>query len=236
MPRPPITPIKVVVTKDGPFSGTTTKTHPAFGMARFARISGSSGQLFGSEIEHQSFIRFTLGPGESQWSLHETRYHGPLNPRHVEIDFSAAQFAELITSMNIGSGVPCTIRVLDNQQIGGFEDADNLHEQIKEDLLADTKEIVDTARQLEKQLGTMLDDSKVPKAKQEALRALAAKIVRDLGSNMPFVLDQYQEAAEKVKAKCAAEVDALFTHAVQKLGLERLDQLNGGGEKAKELE
>lgn len=236
MPRTPITPVKVTVEKDGPFSGKIVKTHPAFGMARFSRVSGSSGQLFGSEIEHQSFIRFTLGPGESHWLLHEQHYHAPLNPRHVEIDFSSAQFAELITAMNVGMGVPCTIRVLNSQQVSGFEDTDNLHEQIKDDIKADTKEIVDTARQLEKQLGAMLDDSKVPKAKQEALRQLAAKIVRDLGSNMPFILDQYTEAAEKVKAKCAAEVDAIYTHAVQKLGLERLEQLQQGGEQAKRLE
>lgn len=220
MPRQPDIPPTVKVHQG--IHARTVKTHPAYGMASFSRVSGGSGDLFGSELQHNHFIRFTLGPGESVWRLSETVYHGHLSPRHVEIDFSAAQFAELITSMNVGMGVPCTIRTLNNEPLPGIVDTDNLHEQIKDDIATKTSGIVDTARELEKQLAAMLADSKVPKAKQEALRALAATITRELGANLPFVLDQYQEAAEKVKAKVAAEVDAMVTSMVQRAGIAAL--------------
>jgi len=223
MPRLPATPVKVTV-ETGPLA-STKKTHPSFGLARFSRVSGDPGQLFGSEINHNSFIRFTLGPGESHWRHHETYYHGPMNPCYVEVEMSAAQFAELLTSMNVGSGVPCTIRTLNNAEVPGFTDADNLHEQIKDDIAAKTKGVTDMAADLATQLETLLADSKVPKAKQEAMRSTLYNLKQELNDNMPFIIDQYQEAAEKVKAKCAAEVDAMFTHAVQRLGLERMEEL-----------
>lgn len=211
-----------VTQDDGPLGGTIKK-HPAFGMLRFSRCSGDPGKLFGSEINHASYITMTLVEGDEHRSLSHTFYHG--HGRSLcEVNLSAAQFAELITSMNMGSGVPVTIRHVmgDSEPRPHIEDTDTLHEQIKTDIKDKTKRVTNNAKSLEKELATMLADCKIPKVKQEALKSLVGRIVQDLESNLPYVLDQYQEAAEKVGAKAKAELEAYASMVITQLGMQAL--------------
>jgi hypothetical protein len=223
--RPPDIP-PTVTEETGPMPGQR-KTHPAYGTLRFSRVQGDCGKLFGSEINHMGYIEMTLQQAEEVRGLSHSWYHGH-GRALCSVKMSAAQFAEIITSMNIGSGVPVTIDYLDDAvgQRPGIADDSTLHDTIKRKIKAKTEKVVDSASDLEKQLGAMLADSKLPKTKQEALRALAATITRELGANMPFVLDQYQESAEKVAAKAKAELDAYTTSVIHRLGEKALAALN----------
>lgn len=219
MPRLPDTPVTVTSSSED-----VTKSHPSFGVARFSRISGLA-TLFGSEIKHNSFIRFTVCPAVSEWSLHETRIHSHFSPRYVEVDMSAAQFAELITGMGNGTGTPCTIRTIDNKEIPGFIEQDNLHEQIKDDIKAKGADVTREIDELVALTAKALADSTLSKAKQAAILGSMTRLKMQLDVNLPFILDLYQEAAESVRAKCAAEADAMVTHTIQRLGIERLSEL-----------
>ncbi len=217
-PKP--TPVKV--SKDGE---EITKTHPSFGMVSFSRISGGDNRLFGSELVSNSFIRLSLTEGEEIWSLHSKRWHG--RKHIVELDLSASQFAELLTSMNVGSGVPCTIRFRERDgQIPMFIDSDTLSEQIKEDLKADVKGIAELVKKLRSELNTVLAESSLSKANKARLTSVAETIEREITANMPFVLEQYVEATEKVTASAKAEVDAFLTHAATKLGFQSLQDIS----------
>ncbi len=227
--------ITPTVTNDtGPIGGAIKK-HPAFGMLRFSRVSGDPGKLFGSELSsHMGSIRMELTSSDERRSLSTTYYHGSNKPL-CEVEMSAAQFAELITSLNMGSGVPVTIRyVADTEGARPYiEDTETLHQQIKTEIKAKTERISTTARDLQGQLSKMLAESKLPKAKQAELNALAARIVMDIDQNLPYTLDQYQEAAEQVGAKAKAELDAYATNLIHQLGTKALKSINeGAGHKA----
>ena len=77
-------------------------THPAYGMLSFSRRSGGKQSLFGSSIEHKDVIAMTLRHGEVTRNLSSDWYHG--TEVIAEVEMSYAQFAEAITSMNMGSG------------------------------------------------------------------------------------------------------------------------------------
>lgn len=90
------------------------KQHPSYGMIRFARssIGGSGTALFGSSIMHNNVIRLSISKGmmeregNEDWFLAGT----DINDMIVEVEMSYTQFAEAITSLNIGEGIPVTIR------------------------------------------------------------------------------------------------------------------------------
>lgn len=82
--------------------------HPAFEMIGFSRVSGGDSTLFGSSIKHNDKIVMKLKHGEQERSLHEDHYYG--RGLIAEVEMSYSQFAECITTMNFGDGVPCTIR------------------------------------------------------------------------------------------------------------------------------
>ena len=84
------------------------ENHPSYGMLGFCRTSRSSTHLFGSSIQHKNTIVMTLKHGELNRQLNEDYYFGREVIAEVEMSFS--QFAEAITAINVGDGVPCTIR------------------------------------------------------------------------------------------------------------------------------
>lgn len=97
------------------------KQHPSYGMIRFARssIGGSGTALFGSSIMHNNVIRLSISKGmmeregNEDWFLAGT----DINDMIVEVEMSYTQFAEAITSLNIGEGIPVTITKVNIRKI-----------------------------------------------------------------------------------------------------------------------
>ena len=91
------------------FDKKTKHEHPSYGMVQFVRTGGSSRRLFGSGLNHHSAtILLTVREGVRHHELGRDWYMG--NRALVEVELSAAQFTSLLTQMNVGTGVPCTIR------------------------------------------------------------------------------------------------------------------------------
>ena len=86
------------------------KQHPSYGMIRFARssIGGSGTALFGSSIMHNNVIRLSISKGMMEREGNEDWFLAGTD-MIVEVEMSYTQFAEAITSLNIGEGIPVTI-------------------------------------------------------------------------------------------------------------------------------
>ena len=87
--------------------------HPSYGMLQFNRTSGGKTALFGSSIQHSDTIMMRLRQGEVSRDINNDWFFGA--DVIVEVEMSYSQFAECITSMNMGSGVPVTIRYIKGQ-------------------------------------------------------------------------------------------------------------------------
>src|SRR6478735_12174096 len=83
-------------------------THPAFGVAVVTRGSGSGQALFQSDLLHRETITLRVHRAERTRMLAHDWTH-PLEEL-VEVEFSLSQWGALVSSIGIGSGVPCTIR------------------------------------------------------------------------------------------------------------------------------
>ncbi len=195
----------------------TCKTHPAYGMLGICRCQGDPGTLFGSEIKTpMSFIRITLSAAEDHWSLSRSWFHG--RKTLVELDMTHSQFAEAITTLNVGSGIPCTIRYLPGEELPRIADDTTVHDQIKADVKDTANEAVDRI----KALHAAIAEAKLPKGVQNKLLELARSAAASLDNSLPFVLDQYAEALESMKAKAATEVDAMLMAAITRAGIDVL--------------
>ncbi len=216
--------IAPTVTKtEGPRDGHK-KTHPAYGMIGVSRCQGSPGTLFGSEVKQTtSFIQITLSRAEEDWHLSQSWIHG--RGQLVTVNMSHAQFAEMITTLNVGSGVPCTIRHLPGEEMPHIADESTVHDQIK----ADVKDTAEEAVAAIKALATAIVAAKMPKGVQNQLLELARQAAAKLDNSLPFVLDQYGEALDTMKARAATEVDAMLTGAIHRAGLDAL-KLDSGAD------
>ena len=90
--------------------------HPSYGQLSITRVNSSHHQtLYGSPIKHDSFISMRLHESEVYRENGVERHHA--GTCLVEVNMSEAQFAQLITTLNIGGGTPVTISRIDGKNI-----------------------------------------------------------------------------------------------------------------------
>ena len=202
------------------------ETHPSYGMIGFYRTQGGGKRrLFGSAIrDHHTTIFMRVTRGEVQHDLSRDWYYGE-SQSLMEVELSAHQFAELLTSMNMGSGVPCTIRRIDGKRIEDPPFREVEVEQIsiafQERLQEKTAGFIKHLREIQQKL---MAPGPLKATEKKELANVLASIQQEFQSNIPFAVTSYEEAADKIKVAAKAEVDAFLTHVVQKAGLKTLQE------------
>lgn len=197
--------------------------HPSYGMVQLSHRQGNP-KLFGSALDHHyNYVTLLVKTCELMRSDTGDRYYGPMHGDVVEVDLSAAQFAELLTTANIGLGVPCTIRRREGERVESPPDIDSQPENIRTEFKARAKEFskkvlaeAAAARDLLKNKAT------ISKGDRERLAGILDQVAQELEMNMPFLVDMYQEATEKVTVGAKAEVEAFMVSAVRQAGLAAL--------------
>jgi hypothetical protein len=199
------------------------ENHESYVMVGFSRRQGSPGRLFGSSLKtHESYVTLKVSKGERIHSLGYDRYYGGMNGDILEVDLSAAQFAELLTTMNVGSGVPGTLRRAFNKRVEPASETELEVEKIRVGFKKKMGDLASTCRQDIKDVEALLEKKGLVKADKEAILAKFRRVMMEVESNTPFMLSQFEEATEKVVTHAKAEVDAFMTHNVVSEGLRAL--------------
>lgn len=198
-----------------------TFEHPSYVMVGISRIQGGVGRLFGSALpNHNMAMRLRVTPAVREHSLSRDWYHAKCLAPIIEVDLSPAQFAEMITSMNIGSGVPATLRRHNEERIENPPDDHKLeNEKVREGFAKKAKDVSRAAAESEAKVKALLDKKTISKADREEILGVFAKFRMEVGSSMPFILESFEEATEKVVTTAKAEIDAFVTHSVVAEGL-----------------
>ena len=208
-----------VTPKDDKFE----REHPSYGLIRISRVTGGPGakSLFGSPLAHHyGTIRLSIGSAKWIHDLHHDRYHGDFRGEHIEIEMSAAQFADMITSLNMGSGTPCTIRDLMGVTVPPPPDHATEAEHIRDNFEGSLDKYKATARKYRGKIEELT--SKLSTKARDEVRVAIDVIEDQLAANVPFVVKQFQEATTRITSAAKAEVDAFVTGVVRAAGLEAI--------------
>lgn len=212
-----------------------TEKHPAFGLVGFSRIQGNPGKLFGSNLEnHGSYIVLRIHRAKLYHDLSRDWAMADIRSPIVEVNLSAAQFAELLTTMNIGEGVPCTLhRVMGEQQEEIPQDRKSEPELIADVFEQDCQDFVGKLRKAMDNARALLDSKETLKRKdRDRLVGMLEWIVREVAADQPFRLKQYQCAMEKTTTQAKAELEGFVTTAAINLGVERLREMGANNSPA----
>lgn len=192
--------------------------HPSYGMLSIGRSMGTlDKRLFGSSLKsHHGTIRLTVHPGYMQHELNHDWYHSRSEVL-FEIELSAAQFAEAITSINAGS-TPCTIRVNNDGDVEDPPELETEVERVKNRFAGDLKDMIQVMKERRAEI-EKLTASLGAKAKQR-LKIELDVMVQQLTSNAPYVLEQFDQATEKVVVSAKTEIESFAMHVLHAAGLE----------------
>ena len=214
------------------------RAHPSYGILHISRTSGGTSaiRLFGSPLAtHYGTIRLAISKGKWSHGLNYDRFFG-MNKNFIEIEMSAAQFADAITSLNMGGGTPCTIRYVGGERVESPPNHATEAEHIRDNFEGTLEKYKAKAHTYRKRIEELA--SKLSTKAKEEIR-IALDVMEDqLGSNIPFVVKQFQAATTRITTSAKAEVEAFVTGVVRAAGLQsiaegRLPSLLPSGENKK---
>jgi len=200
----------------------TSETHEAFGQVSFSRITcHPPTNLYGSNIRHGSIISLTISRSTKYRDLNYDRYHG--GEELIEVLLSPAQFAELLTSLNVGFGTTCTISHFLRHRMAPSPEIS--HRQVTENEFQETcKEVMADARELVEEVKTIFDKKNVNKGDRAEIMKRMQRLVSVFSNRVPYMHERWSEAVEKTETEAKVAVDAFLTHALQSVGAEALKQ------------
>lgn len=188
------------------------ETHPAFGLIGASRgqNGGGGAVLFDSDIRHGQTVRIRIAPAIRKRDLNRDWVGVDSRSEVVEVELSEAQWASFVSSMNVGDGVPCTIRRRGHEQMPGVPYAPRLAESMKE---------VEGAA--EAAWVKVRDALEAYEAKKTAgnLRTLHYAIM-NAPSNMTWAASSLTKHAENVVQRSRADIEAMVLAKASQLGLE----------------
>lgn len=193
-------------------------THPSYGMLAFHRVSGGDKNLFGSSVQHNQKIQLTLKEGEVSRELNTDWYRG--RRTLFEVEMSYTQFAELISAMNVGDGVPVSIRY--TKELGHVEGKPigNTRTQFISEFVQKNEETEnDTVKLLDKLKAIFSEKRALKASEREDVLSTLQKIQSSLTDHNSFMLRQFDEAMEKVTAEAKGEIEAFVQNKMHSLAL-----------------
>ena len=199
-----------------------TKKHPSYGMLSLSKCYGGERALFGSSILHSNTIRLTLREGEVDRHLHRDWFHG--RRKMFEVEMSYSQFAELISSMNQGDGIPVTIKEVmgERKEDCPFENkrmefVNEFSQKVKDvqkicnDLINGTKQLFEMKKSLNK-------------SEKENILAQLETIKREVDSNIPFIADSFNEQMDKTVLEAKGEVESFVQNKITNIANQAIAQ------------
>lgn len=202
------------------------KEHPSYGFAQMSRVNGSRRNLFMSGVTSQNTVRLRIGRAKADSNYGQDKHYATTD-EIIEVEFSASQFAEFITTLNVGNGVPCTITHINREPTEDPPEDKLETEKVREHFKERMQEIGEKISRQQDEVEKILAKKTVGKTDRETIKGIYRTIKQEFYSNMPFALEQYDESADKLTAQAKAEVDAFISHAVNTLGLKELKNMNG---------
>jgi hypothetical protein len=192
------------------------RSHPAFGVIRASRFQGGHFQLFGSPIKHNGGVTIQLSKAVEYYSLHRSWMHG--TETIAEITLSEAQWATFVSTLNVGSGVPCTVRMAAEGPLDPkpLIQEDSWAEKRSADLRDKVAEDLGRLREAVRELDEVLKRPTIRKSDLQTVRHLLLKAVDQAPGSYQFAADSVTEHTEELVQAAKAEVSAFVTRmAVQ---------------------
>lgn len=210
---------EIIEKKSGSIDGER-HIHESFGMLGFNRISGGSPYLYGSSVKHNDKIQLVLKTGEYDRHLNQNWYHG--RKTLFEVEMSYTQFVELITHMNMGDGVPVTLKRVNGEIMSEcpYHNPIEVHKKEFEEHLDETYE---QSKELIKELQNIFSSKKTfnNKEQEDILRKLN-HLSMNIGCNQTFQLSQFEEQMEKTVAESKGEVEAFVQNKMYQIAQQAL--------------
>jgi hypothetical protein len=191
--------------------------HPAFGVIGISRFQTTGSRMFGSSINHKTGISIVIRNA----GYNEEGGYISADKELIRIRLSSSQFAELITTLNVGDGVPCTIERLGRESIPELPHVKKKSDIVFDDVKKAVEEIEkDETLYMQEAIDILNNKSTITKKDRElvlsALRMYKQKVKNDL----PFYASQIKKHMEESAVEAKQEIESYISTSLRSAGIE----------------
>jgi len=197
--------------------------HESFGQIRFSRVNSTGAEFYGSELTQNNYISLEISNSEMIRELTQDRYYNTSIPL-VRLRMSSSQFAELITTMNVGSGVPCTIERLGIKKVDELPENESRKEFVHRKFADRMKMFGDNIRERQTKAKQLVKKKTLSKADQHELQMHLEWLTTEVERNIPFISECFQENMDEVVNEAKLEVENAIQHKINVLGFDALKE------------
>lgn len=202
-----------------------TISHESYGLVQFNRITGSFRNLFGTNVDSNNAIALRIKRAQVDRHLNSNWYHG--RDEIIEVILSPNQFSELLTTMNHGNGVPCTIQYVEGKRMESPPEHPSDVEKVREEFKERCEELDRTMNEFGQKIVSILGQKSIKKADKDEIISHLRMLHREVGSNFPFVLKCFNESTEEIVKDAKSVVDAFVTSTIAQAGIKSIQDNDG---------
>jgi len=203
---------------------TYEETHPAFGLASFSRISTNAHMpFFGASTRPEHYIEMKIMAGAQKRSLSSDRYR-EAHPRktYIAVRMTPVQFSEMITNMNMGSGVPVTIEQFDDEAVEPLVNYDNRIKAIEKTFKIRMRKFAERLKEYDQKISTLLEKTTLSKADRDSIKNMMHMNNMEIEKNLPYFTKCFTESAEKISNEVMSNLEAAIMGKITGAGLDAL--------------
>jgi len=199
-------------------------SHESFGQIQFNRTNSKDVHFYGSELPQDHYISLEIHESVIERELTQDRYYN--KGQILRLRLSSGQFAELITSMNHGSGVPCTIERIQGKKIAELPERESRKDFVHRKFEDRMKMFADDIRDRQTKAQDLVKKKALSKADMHELQMLLNWMTMEIERNIPFFAKCFQETMDEVVFEAKTEVENAIQHKITTLGLGELHKQN----------
>lgn len=200
-------------------------THPSFGQIHFSRVNGNNTDFYGSELPQDHYITMEVHHSEIERSLTKDWYFTKGLPV-IELRMSSGQFAEMITSLNNGSGTCCTIEMIDGKKVEPLSNQESRKEFVHRKFQDRMKMFANSIRENKNKAKEIVKKKTLSKADIHELSHHLDWLTQEIERNIPFFAKCFQETMDEIVYEAKTEVENAIQHKINTLGLNALHDQN----------
>ena len=193
--------------------------HPTYGMISFGKIQSTGSTLFGSNLNHGTYISLDIMEAtlERSGTGRDTYYPGK---NLVRVYMSHHQFAEAITTHNT-TGIPCTIARVANEDRGDVPPVETRQKIAQQAMTERLGRFVDRFKAQSDEVRGIINGPKPPnKAQLKTILDTLNFFSTELRSNLPFFAEQFEEVMGVVLSEVKSEVEGFLQTRATELGID----------------
>ena len=205
------------------------KTDKSWGMIGAYRCQGNSTDFFQSDIPCNNHICIRIKTAQLHRDLNRDWVMG--DKLLVSVKLTPMQWAEMLTNMNSGDGVPCTIEYTKEDNYIEFNPESNRLDLI----LEESDDSVDFGKE---KIQTTIDKIRDLCKNKKITKTVADELILELGcansylggSHTEFIKNQAKEQIGNMVVQAKANISAYIDHKIYSTGIQELERLklNGG--------